>query len=229
MLIDFIWVALVGTVLLLDTTATFQFLLSQPIIACTAVGWLLGDISTGMQVGLFFQLLWLSDLPVGAAIVPAGNFASIVSAALIIKLNSAFPQFPYLILLLVVLYALLLSYVGSKMVKLIRSGNILLFNQTVQKISNGQLNLIARLNLQAIGLHMIVGFGFILSALAIGILVFPVLLSTASTFWNDAARYTSIALFGIGTGLTISVFRPKSNWRWMILGAFAGVIVYYLL
>lgn len=54
----------------LDRTAAGQFMVCRPIVAAPLTGWLLGDVSIGLQVGAMLELLWLGRLPVGAAIPP---------------------------------------------------------------------------------------------------------------------------------------------------------------
>ena len=79
--------SLIGGLLVLDTTAALQILISQPLISCTFLGWLGGDIQLGLHFGLLVQLLWLSQLPVGAAKIPAGNLGSIVGVILSLQLK----------------------------------------------------------------------------------------------------------------------------------------------
>ncbi len=74
--------ALFGAIVYLDTTAAFQFMVCQPIIACPAYGIIAGRPEVGLFFGLTFQLLWLRALPVGAARFPEGNLGALVATAL---------------------------------------------------------------------------------------------------------------------------------------------------
>jgi len=76
------WIALFGAVIYLDTTAAFQFMLCQPIIACPLYGMIVGRLEIGLFFGITFQLLWLRALPVGAARFPEGNLGALVATAL---------------------------------------------------------------------------------------------------------------------------------------------------
>ena len=117
-----VFISLVGSLIVLDTTVAFQFLISQPLIACTLLGWFLGDPYLGMQIGIFLQLLWLSNMPVGASIVPEGNFAAIVITALVIRYSQLFPNF-YTVLIIGILFGVFISYVGGQLVIIIRKSN----------------------------------------------------------------------------------------------------------
>jgi len=74
--------ALVGGIVGLDTTATFQFMICQPLVGGLLTGWALGDPVSGAFVGLLFQGLYLAEIPVGGRIFPDGNLATVQAAAL---------------------------------------------------------------------------------------------------------------------------------------------------
>lgn len=74
--------ALFGAIVYLDTTAAFQFMVCQPIIACPVYGIIAGRPEVGLFFGLIFQLLWLRALPIGAARFPEGNLGALVATAL---------------------------------------------------------------------------------------------------------------------------------------------------
>jgi PTS system mannose-specific IIC component len=81
-------VLLMGFVVGLDTTAAFQIMVSQPLVACTILGWMVGDPVTGVSVGVVTQLLWMGKLPVGAATFPDGNLGALVAAALVLHFRN---------------------------------------------------------------------------------------------------------------------------------------------
>lgn len=57
----------------------------RPLIACTLVGWVLGDLQTGIIVGGTLELLALGWMNVGAAMAPDAALASVIAAILVIK------------------------------------------------------------------------------------------------------------------------------------------------
>jgi PTS system mannose-specific IIC component len=81
----FIPIIVMGIVAGLDTTAAFQIMVSQPIVACPLLGWMMGDPVMGWMVGITTQLLWMGKLPVGAATFPDGNMGSLVAAGLAVQ------------------------------------------------------------------------------------------------------------------------------------------------
>jgi PTS system mannose-specific IIC component len=74
--------ALVAGALALDTTAAFQLMLSQPVVAGSIAGLVVGEPSLGAAVGATLQLVWVGTLPVGAAPFPDVAPASVVGVGL---------------------------------------------------------------------------------------------------------------------------------------------------
>ncbi|OOF70492.1 PTS mannose/fructose/sorbose transporter subunit IIC [Rodentibacter caecimuris] len=56
----------------------------RPLIACTLIGLVLGDITTGIKVGGALELLALGWMNIGAALAPDAALASVVSTILVI-------------------------------------------------------------------------------------------------------------------------------------------------
>lgn len=69
--------ALLAGALALDTTAALQVMVSQPLVAGTIAGALVGDIGVGTAVGAVLQLVWVGALPVGAAAFPDAAVGSV--------------------------------------------------------------------------------------------------------------------------------------------------------
>ncbi len=61
-----------------------QFQLHRPIISCTLIGWILGDLPKGIIIGGTLEIISLGWINVGAAICPDSSLASIISTLLII-------------------------------------------------------------------------------------------------------------------------------------------------
>lgn len=60
------WAAVVLAFLALDETALGQFMVSRPIVTGPVIGWLLGRVDIGLELGALIELIWINDLPVGA-------------------------------------------------------------------------------------------------------------------------------------------------------------------
>ncbi|MFH1865440.1 MAG: PTS sugar transporter subunit IIC [Candidatus Eisenbacteria bacterium] len=69
--------SLLGGALSVDATAAFQIMLSQPLVAGSIAGAIVGDLGLGLAVGATLQLVWMGALPVGAAPFPDGAVAGV--------------------------------------------------------------------------------------------------------------------------------------------------------
>lgn len=81
MVMDALLAASVGGLLWLDRYQLLQSMVSRPIVAASIIGWLLGDVSVGLAVGVLFEMLWLRQPPMGGYIPPDTTLASIACAA----------------------------------------------------------------------------------------------------------------------------------------------------
>jgi mannose/fructose/N-acetylgalactosamine-specific phosphotransferase system component IIC len=74
--------ALLGGLIGLDRTALGQFMVSQPVVAGPLVGWVFGDVTSGLVIGGVLELIWVLDLPIGT-FVPADSTIAAVAATAI--------------------------------------------------------------------------------------------------------------------------------------------------
>jgi len=83
-------VAVIGGFVDLDSTATWQLMISQPLVAGPLTGLFLGhafgQAGMGLKVGLMvrtiLQLVWIEKLPLGMNVPPDAALASVLSVAL---------------------------------------------------------------------------------------------------------------------------------------------------
>ncbi len=64
----------------------FQF--HRPLIACTLIGAVLGDMKTGIIIGGTLEMIALGWMNIGAAVAPDAALASIISTVLVIAVPS---------------------------------------------------------------------------------------------------------------------------------------------
>jgi mannose/fructose/N-acetylgalactosamine-specific phosphotransferase system component IIC len=70
-----------GTVVGVDLVSLPQMMIARPIVAGTIAGVILGDIPTGLKLGVVFELLQYDILPVGAVRYPEYGPATIAAVA----------------------------------------------------------------------------------------------------------------------------------------------------
>lgn len=175
---EFLYLSLLISFLALDTTVAFQSLISSPLFASPLIGWLLGDVELGFQMGFLFQLLWLGKIPAGATIVPEGNLASMIGTALVI-LNQG-THFPNTAITLVFIESVFISYLGALVTVLYRKFNGHILDLAVSEVRKSHFKMI--LSLEAFSL-----FGYWLLFL----------LLTAATL-SVSQQYLPSAIAGVG-------------------------------
>ena len=70
-----------GTLVGIDLVSLPQMMIARPIVAGTVAGAILGDIETGLKLGVVFELLQYDILPVGAVRYPEYGPATVAAVA----------------------------------------------------------------------------------------------------------------------------------------------------
>jgi mannose/fructose/N-acetylgalactosamine-specific phosphotransferase system component IIC len=107
--VEFLWVALVGGLVGLDTSAVFQIMLCQPLVGGALAGWAMGDPWGGAFIGLLFQGLYLAELPIGGRFFTDGHQAAVQGAGAYALLNTQLYFDPGVSLLLSFFWAVPIS------------------------------------------------------------------------------------------------------------------------
>ena len=221
-----IYIGLLGSLLVLDTTVAFQFLISQPLIACTLLGLFLGDMQLGVQIGMYLQLLWLSSMPVGGAIVPEGNIAAIVVTALVIRFNQNYENFNT-VLICAVLFGVLVSYIGGELVVFYRKKNQFLLQKALAYAQKGRLYILSSINFIALIFHYTLMLILIVLAMYLGDIIFKYV-QQIPLEWEKYFKFGVMALIGIGSGLVLSIFKEKKFKLFIAIGVVVGCFLFVL-
>ncbi len=222
-----ILISLIGSLIALDTTVAFQFLISQPLIACTLIGWFLGDVQLGIQIGFYLQLLWLSNMPVGAAIIPEGNVAAIVVTALVIRYSQIFTSFST-ILISAITFGVFISYIGGIVIIRYRKFNTFLLQKVIVYVKRGNLHTLSAINIIALISHYVVMFGLILISLNLGDLLYSYFHVIPSE-WDIFFKRTTFVVLGIGVGLVIPIFIERYSKLFIFTGFLIGIMIFFTL
>ncbi len=78
-----VWIALIvwGTLVGVDLVSLPQMMIARPLVAGAVAGAILGDIPTGLKLGVVFELLQYDILPVGAVRYPEYGPATVAAVA----------------------------------------------------------------------------------------------------------------------------------------------------
>ena len=70
-----------GTLVGLDLVSVPQIMIARPLVAGAGAGLILGDLETGLRLGVLFELFQLDILPVGAARYPEYGPATVAAVS----------------------------------------------------------------------------------------------------------------------------------------------------
>jgi len=70
-----------GTLVGLDLVSVPQMMIARPLVAAAGAGLIVGDLETGLRLGVLFELFQLDILPVGAVRYPEYGPASVVAVS----------------------------------------------------------------------------------------------------------------------------------------------------
>ena len=68
---EIIIAAFLGGIIAWDKSS-FLLLASEPLVICAAAGAYFGNLEQGILLGIFWQIIWMGELPIGAAKIPDG-------------------------------------------------------------------------------------------------------------------------------------------------------------
>ncbi len=89
MFVTSLLLGLVGVFCILDSRLLGRLNFERPLITCTIVGLLLGDLSTGLAIGASVELMSLGLVVIGAAAPPDMNMAAIICSAFAILTDAS--------------------------------------------------------------------------------------------------------------------------------------------
>jgi len=135
----------------LDRMALMQMMISRPIVAAPLTGLVLGDLQSGLAIGLMMELLWLTRIPVGAAIPPDDTQVAVGATTLVVVFGSLWHYSGAGFMVLALLVAMPLGKAGQWLDHLARSQNSSLQKRAEQALASGDFARLERLHWQGVG------------------------------------------------------------------------------
>jgi PTS system mannose-specific IIC component len=199
------YLAIIIAVLSLDTTIAFQTLISSPLFACPILGWILGDIHLGFELGFLLQLIWLSRIPAGAVIFPEGNLASMIVTSLILLNKSN--GFPNTNLAIIFMEGILISFIGAKITQYYRNLNGKILDFVNKQVERAHFRIILLLEIFSILLYFLIMFFLTYIILFLSQLFLPIILIPIGSMFENQLLIVKPAILGLGLALTFPLFK----------------------
>jgi PTS system mannose-specific IIC component len=212
-----------GTLVGVDLVSVPQMMIARPLVAGTIAGTLLGDVETGLRIGVVFELFQFDILPIGAVRYPEYGPATIAAVA------AAHWSGGPLALGIGAGVGLLVGLLGGLSLHWLRTANVRAVRAASPALEAGDVRALERVHLG--GLLRDAARACAVTAVGLAVARLVPLLGVAR--WSPgalvltAAAAAGAALASGGTGLPRLVGRGP-NFKWLAAGLAAGVVVAWL-
>jgi mannose/fructose/N-acetylgalactosamine-specific phosphotransferase system component IIC len=223
MLNELILISIFGGLVALDNTEAFQTMFSQPLVIGPLVGFLLGDVSCGLKIGILLQLMYIWVMPIGTPTFPDPATGSVVGSCGFIILTGLFPDRTNLILLVILVFVVFFSlFSGWTLIKQRQLNSKLLPKADLyaEKAWIKGFNALFFLGLSG-------SFFRGLAVTSAGILCIFVLLKPMVRFLSfipeSYLQSIELPIWGLGIGTMIHLFGRRRNLIWCLTGIILGI------
>ena len=212
-----------GTLVGLDLVSVPQMMIARPIVAGPIAGAILGDVATGLQLGVLFELFQYDILPVGAVRYPEYGPATIAAV------SAAHAATGTLGLGLGAVVGLITAIAGGASLQAVRRLNTRAVHRAAAALEAGDPRVLERLHVAGIlrdaaRAALVTAIGLTLAQLARGSLVGTVSFRGV-VLLNVAAVGAALAA---GTAGTLRLVGRGPSLRWFAAGLVGGAAVAWL-
>ena len=208
-----------GTLVGVDLVSLPQMMIARPLVAGAVAGAILGDIPTGLKLGVVFELLQYDILPVGAVRYPEYGPATVAAVA------TAHASAGVLGLGLGALVGLVTGLFGGVTINVLRRVNSRIIHAAAARLESGDPGALVRVHVggllrDALRAAVVTGFGLVLAWLAR-----PLLGGALSV---RGAVLLAVAVVGTalaaGAAGTLRLVGRGPNLAWFAAGLAGGIV-----
>jgi mannose/fructose/N-acetylgalactosamine-specific phosphotransferase system component IIC len=212
-----VWGTLVGV----DLVSLPQMMIARPVVAGAVAGAILGDIPTGLELGVVFELLQYDILPVGAVRYPEYGPATVAAVAT----AHAAPGGGALGLGLGALVGLVTGLLGGLTISLLRRVNSRIVHEAAARLESGDPSALMRVHVggllrDTLRAALVTTAGLFLAWLARPLLSW-VLTEHGALLLAVAAVATALAAGAAGT---LRLVGRGPNLAWFAAGLGGGIV-----
>jgi len=207
---EILLVSFIGGLLSLDVSAWGQIMVSRPIVCGPLIGLLLGDLKTGLIIGVLLELIWINVISMGAAIPPDPTIVAVTCTTLIILTERAFPlsnnfqgSYRMGVLALTMPLGEIFKSIDIKQRKL----NARFVHYLDREIPKGNLKALGKVNYFSLFLFFLKGFLFSLIAISAGVYFLPKLFSCLPYGILTGLDFAYRLLPALGLAIAFNTFR----------------------
>jgi mannose/fructose/N-acetylgalactosamine-specific phosphotransferase system component IIC len=214
-------IALLGGLVALDGTSVGQFMVSRPFVAAALGGLAVGRPMLGIQAGVVLEALHLAVLPVGASKYPEGGPAAVAAGAVFAASQSP-PAAGAATLLVAVLVALALEWIGGHTVERMRQFNVRFAGAPPEGLTPGE---VARRHATPIAIDFVRGAVLTVA----GVAVLELLLRAIDFSGFPGIAVGTVVRLAMVAGLASALrLFGRGRYPFFLAGAAAGAAVAWL-
>lgn len=201
-------VSLLAGVFTSDVTAIAQIMISRPVFCGPVIGMILGDIESGVYLGMAIELLWVSVVPLGNS-VPPDSTVVVVSATYIASRVTGSTDLGFLLFLIICLVPAGILF--KKLDIWHRSRNSFFTRNLDEKIKEGELDFIEKYTYLSMLLFVLKGAVFTFVVILVGNIVLPGIYSALGDKIKNAFNDSFYFVLAVGFGSAITTFMFKKS------------------
>ncbi|ABF14356.1 PTS mannose/fructose/sorbose transporter subunit IIC [Candidatus Palibaumannia cicadellinicola] len=192
-----------------------EFQLHRPLIVCTLVGMILGDIKTGIMIGGVLEMIALGWMNIGAAVAPDATLAAIIAAILVIAghqhINAG------------IALAIPIAAAGQILTIIVRTIAIGFQHAADRNAERGNLNAINYIHLSALILHaMRIAIPAVIVSLSVNTETMHTILNSIPAVVTNGLNIVGGMIVVIGYAMVINMIRTGYLMPFLYLGFIAA-------
>lgn len=204
-MLGIIGLSFLAALLDLDESSFGRFMVSRPVVCAPLFAFLLGDVRTGLWIGLSIELLWTSAIPMGAAIpydITVLSILTVVWGMLAMPGNEA-------ALVVAMILALPAMMLFKRAEFALRYFNVRISHWVEKGVAEGKEGRIARGVMLGLGLYFLKAFIFFLAVMYPGKLLTAFIFSLLPPQAVSALTLVLGVLPAVGMGMMLVSFHNK--------------------
>lgn len=210
-----VWGTLVG----LDLVSLPQMMIARPLVAGTIAGAILGDIPTGLKLGIVFELLQYDILPVGAVRYPEYGPATIAAVA------TAHASAGVLGLGLGALVGLVTGLIGGLTINLLRRVNSRIVHAAAAQLESGDPGALVRVHFGGLARDALRAALVTVAGLVLAWLARPLLANALTVRGAEILAVAAVATaLAAGAAGTLRLVGRGPNLAWFAAGLGGGLV-----
>jgi len=220
-LYDILIAALLGGVIVWDRSS-FLLLASEPLIICSAAGAYCGNLEQGVALGIWWQIIWMGELPIGAAKIPDGASGALISTLIFLNLDNSFHQVRHITLTISILVGIAAAYLGGEFISDKRRFNIRYMNLAGSYASAGKIKSLENMFFFGLAEQFLSSAVFTGAIYAAGYFMVKWTVPAIPPYWDGLFAYMNASLWGLLAAVMINQFFHRKTFPATIAGIIAG-------